>query len=171
MLDAKDLLETMKKAATDAVDASKPVNIVFGKVVKVKPLEINIEQKMTLKKSQLILTRNVTDYKTKVTGSWNTENKTLNANHTHELTGDISVSSKATISPNPDNETINISNTINDNKSVKQTNINLSHLHSINLKKETITIHNELELEDEVILLRMQGGQKYIVLDRVVGQK
>lgn len=169
MLDAKDLLETMKKAATDAVETSKPVNIVFGKVVKVKPLEINVEQKMTLKKSQLILTRNVTDYTTKVTGDWNTENKTLNANHTHELTGDISVNSKATISPNPDNEVISISNTINDNKSVKQTNINLSHSHSIKLEKKTIIIHNGLQVDDKVILLRMQGGQQYIVLDKVVG--
>lgn len=32
-----------------------------------------------------------------------------------------------------------------------------------------MTIHNHLEKGEEVILLRMQGGQKYIVLDRIGG--
>ena len=33
--------------------------------------------------------------------------------------------------------------------------------------KKKMTIHNALQVGDEVILLRMQGGQKYIVMDRV----
>ena len=35
--------------------------------------------------------------------------------------------------------------------------------------KEQMTIHNALEKGEEVVLLRMQGGQKYIVLDRIGG--
>ena len=31
-----------------------------------------------------------------------------------------------------------------------------------------ITIHNALRVDDEVILLKQKGGQKYLVLDRVV---
>lgn len=41
-----------------------------------------------------------------------------------------------------------------------------SHNHDINMKS-TITIHNGLVKGDEVILIRQQGGQKYIVWDRV----
>jgi hypothetical protein len=42
----------------------------------------------------------------------------------------------------------------------------LAHRHSIEGKKE-ITVHNSLVVGDEVILLRQQGGQKYVVWDNV----
>lgn len=45
--------------------------------------------------------------------------------------------------------------------------VDLSHEHDIEGKK-TMTVHNALKNGDEVILLRVQGGQKYIVIDRVV---
>ena len=89
MLDSHDLLNSVKKAAVEAVDASKPTTAVFGKVISVSPLKINVEQKMTLTAAQLVLTGNIDNIKTSIVG-------------------------------------------------------------------------------DEVVLLRMQGGQKYIVLDRVV---
>lgn len=41
-----------------------------------------------------------------------------------------------------------------------------AHTHGITGKK-SITVHNGLVVGDEVILLRQQGGQKYIVVDRV----
>lgn len=43
----------------------------------------------------------------------------------------------------------------------------VSHNHSINGKK-TIKIHNALKSGDEVVMIKQQGGQKYLVLDRVV---
>ena len=55
MADANGLVEAMKKAALDAVDAEKPVNLCYGKVTRVSPLEINVEQKMTLGEGQLVL--------------------------------------------------------------------------------------------------------------------
>ena len=58
------LIEAIKKAALDAVNATKPVAVLFGKVVSASPLKINVEQKMTLEGAQLILTRNVTDHPT-----------------------------------------------------------------------------------------------------------
>ena len=67
MLDTNDLLNSIKKAAQEAVDASKPVALLFGKVLNTSPLEINVEQKMILSSEQLVLTRNVTDYETEVT--------------------------------------------------------------------------------------------------------
>lgn len=87
----------IKKAAVDAVQASKPVAFCFGKVISESPLQINVEQKITLGPAQLVLGQNVTDYQMK------------NGGH----------------------------------------------------------IYNHLEIGDEVILSQMQGGQKYIVLDRV----
>jgi len=59
LADATGLLEKMKRAALEVQEASKPVNVYFGEVVSVKPLKINVEQKMVLGEGQLILTRNV----------------------------------------------------------------------------------------------------------------
>lgn len=42
-----------------------------------------------------------------------------------------------------------------------------SHNHAYTGKKE-FTVHNSLVVGDEVIMIQIQGGQKYIVLDRVV---
>ena len=126
MGDANELVETLKRAAMNAVESTKPVNVCFGEVVGVSPLKINVEQKMILGKKQLILTRNVTDFSTMVTVDWSTENKSGGtgegsfASHSHKITG-----------------------------------------------KKKITVHNGLAVGDDVILVRQQGGQKFIVLDRI----
>ena len=105
MLNANDLLISIKKAARDAVEASQPSDFCFGKVTSAKPLKILVEQKMTLGAAQLVLTRNVTDFKTHTT---------------------------------------------------------------IDGVEKEITIHNALQVGNEVILLKKKGGQKYLVFDRVV---
>ena len=125
MFDANDLLNIVKKAAIEAVNASQPCDFYFGKVISAKPLKISVEQKMTLGAAQLILTRNVTDFKTKVTVDWSTES----------VSGGSEEYS--------------------------------SHSHTLSGIKE-MTIHNALQIGDEVILLKQKGGQKYLVLDRVV---
>ena len=88
---------------------STSCDFLFGKVASISPLEITVEQKMTLGSAQLVLTRNVTDYTIPVTMGWLTENT-----------------------------------------------------------RREITIHNGLKIGDEVILLKKKGGQKYLILDRVV---
>ena len=118
MLNGIDLLNAIKKAALDAVNASQPSDFCFGKVTSASPLKISIEQKMTLGAAQLVLTRNVTDYKTKVTVNWETSNS---GSHNHTVTGE-----------------------------------------------KEILIHNALNVGEEVVLLKQKGGQKYLVLDRVV---
>ena len=127
MLDANDLLNAVKKAAINAVNASQPSDFSFGKVIGTNPLKILVEQKMTLGAAQLVLTRNVTDYKTRVTVDWLTGTESGGS-------GDSSFA---------------------------------SHKHSIAGTKE-MTVHNALQVGDEVILLKKQGGQKYLVLDRAV---
>ena len=127
MLDGTDLLNAVKKAALDAVNAGQPSDFCYGKVTSVNPLKILVEQKMPLGSAQLILSRNVTDYKTKVTIDWATESKSGGS-------GDSSYA---------------------------------SHNHSVSGTKE-MTVHNGLQIGDEVILLKKKGGQKYLVLDRAV---
>ena len=126
MPNAVELVKIIKRAAVDAIEATKPVNVFFGKVTSVSPLKINVEQKLILGKAQLVLTRNVTDFETYVSVDWN-------SGYTKGGT---------------DNEAFS------------------SHRHSVSGKKK-MKIHNALAVGDEVILVRQQGGQKYIVLDRI----
>lgn len=130
MADANELVGTLKRAAIEAVEAKKPVNVYFGEVTGVSPLKINVEQKMVLGEKQLILSRNVTDFKTSITGG-NIKN--------YYYTGSTADSGTAPVSP--------------------------SHVHAVG--KIEITVHNGLVVGDEVILIRQQEGQKFIVWDRI----
>ncbi|WP_246019625.1 DUF2577 domain-containing protein [Bacilliculturomica massiliensis] len=116
------MVQIIKLAAIEALDAKKPVNIVYGTVKSASPLSIQISQKITLKGEALVLTRNVTDY-----------------------TGDVTVSHATEKDGSP------------------------PHIHGISGKK-TVTFHNALKSGEKVVMMRVQGGQKYLVLDRVGGQ-
>lgn len=130
MPDLDEFMKTIKRAALDAVKASKPAEICFGKVTSASPLKILVEQKLPLGEGQLILTRNVTNFKTYITGG-NVKN--------YYYTGSDTDGGTAPVVP--------------------------SHVHAIG--KVQITVHNGLVVGDEVILIRQQGGQKYIVVDRI----
>ena len=101
-----DILEMIKTAALEAIEHSKPVNIVYGTVVNDEPLSIKIDQKQILSSEHLIISRNFTDYKIRVSA------------------------------PNP------IGNT-------------------------ELTVYNKLKKGEKVILLRKQGGQQYLILERL----
>lgn len=62
MPDYTGLVKAMKQAALDAVDAKKPVAVYYGTVKSESPLKIDVEQKMTLSKAQLVLTKAVLDH-------------------------------------------------------------------------------------------------------------
>lgn len=136
MPDAVELLKTLKKAAVEAVDATKPVQVCYGKVTGTSPLKILVDQKLTLGEAQLVLCRNVTEYTVEMTVDHYTENETA---HTHA-----------------------VQDTYTGGGSSSPT----KHLHAYKGRKK-FTVHNGLVVGDEVILIRQQGGQKYIVVDRI----
>lgn len=68
MADAAELLKIIKKAVADTVRSMKISDMCFGEVTSEKPLKILVDQKLLLGERQLILTRNVTDHKVKITG-------------------------------------------------------------------------------------------------------
>lgn len=103
MPNAIDLVKAVKRASVEAVEATKPTAVLFGKVTSTSPIQINVEQKMTLGAAQLIFCGSVTEHKTMITGG----------------------------------------------------------------EKIQVTVHNGLVVGDTVLLIRQQGGQKYIVVDRV----
>jgi hypothetical protein len=95
------MLEAIKKAAMDALEASNPVAVMFGKVTRTNPLEVNVDQRFTLDKNFLVVSETLTEYRVQIGSS-------------------------------------------------------------------EYTIRPGLQLGDSVILLRVQGGQKFLIVDRVV---
>lgn len=116
----------LRNVINECVRRDSPSGIYFGIVITPSPLKISVEQKLFLTEKHLVLTRNVTNFKTTETIAWTSENKSGGS-------GDSSFA---------------------------------SHNHQIQGTKE-ITINNALKAGEKVILLREQGGQKFIVLDRV----
>lgn len=112
MSDVIEFVQMMKQSALNAVDAAKPVTILFGRVVETAPLSIQTEQKLTLSGEQLILSRAVTDYECKAHINWEIPDGTLSG-------------------------------------------------------ERVLKVKQALQVGDTVLLLRMQGGQRFVVLDRV----
>lgn len=134
MSDYNDLLKTIKKTSMEAVDATKPFNIVYGSVISANPIKIKIDQKLTLGANQLVLARNVTDYEVEMTMNHSTEP----ISHTHTIKDTYTGGGSASLE---------------------------THSHSYKGKK-TFIVHNGLKVGEKVILMQLQGGQQYVVIDR-----
>lgn len=141
MFNGNELVKLIKQAALEAVNASKPANMVFGTVISANPLQIQTEQKLPLTAAQLVLSRNVTDHTVFVSFDWTDEPA---GSHEHPYSGDDDTSCSGT------------------------TDTAGSHSHQIvSSESKTLTIHNRLKAGDKVILMQVSGGQKYIVIDRI----
>ena len=121
-------VEVVKRAAVEAVEAGKPVNILFGTVLSASPLKIQVDQKSIYTSKMLILTRNVTDFEVDMTVNHSTEDKGGGSGaaayeaHKHAYVG-----------------------------------------------KKTFKVHNALKAGEKVLLIRVQQGKKFVVIDRVKG--
>lgn len=51
-----NMLEIIKRAAVDAVDCTKPVQVIFGTVMQADPLKIKLEQKIIIESAHMIPT-------------------------------------------------------------------------------------------------------------------
>ena len=85
MYDRTDLIKSLKKLAKETFESIDPSNAIYGEVINAEPLEIKIDQKLTLSKMQLILTRNVTDWEEEIEIDW------TNTTHNHGFNGEGSV--------------------------------------------------------------------------------
>lgn len=168
----KNPVDLIKKAALDAVAASKPTEIRFGTVLSASPLKIQLNQKLILSENQVILTRNVTDYEIDMAVSHTTEMALENGgSHSHGYTGTTDSAGEHTHEASGSEATITVQP-------------NGIHSHSYSGGTETVTltgllhnhqysgvkkykVHNALVSGDKVALLRLQGGKRFLVLDRI----
>lgn len=80
------LLEIMKQAAAGVLKSHGLSTFFVGAVKSVAPLEIELDQKKTLREDQLILTRNVTDYEIEMSIDWQSELE-VEQTHFHKIKG------------------------------------------------------------------------------------
>ena len=91
-----DLVESIKKAALEAMENSDPSCIMYGKVIQISPLQIQVNVKLILHAEQLVLTRNVTEYTVEISantgsagGHKHTDSKggdtSSNGSHSHSI--------------------------------------------------------------------------------------
>ncbi len=109
------LSDTIKRLGAGAVDAGNPVAVMFGKVTKVNPLEVNVDQRFTLDEDFLIVTERLTRYE-------------VDLKHKHKTSSEDTEEALT----------------------------------------EKVVIREGLKADDTVLLLRVQGGQKYVVWDKVI---
>ena len=119
-------VEVVKRAAVEAVEAQKPVHLLFGQVISASPLKIQVDQKSIYTEKMLVLTRNVTDFEVDMTVSHITLNRAAGS-------GDPAFA---------------------------------SHNHDYKGKKK-FKVHNALIKGDWVLLGRIQGGKRFVVIDRI----
>ncbi|MFP3917709.1 DUF2577 domain-containing protein [Lysinibacillus telephonicus] len=98
-----DFLNIIKKVAINSMNAQKLTTVVYGIVIDVNPLKVQIDQKLVLEKEHLKLTRNVKDFTVEAT---------------------------------------------------------------MNGSKQNYTVHNSLKKGDKVTMIRVHGGQQYIIVDK-----
>lgn len=110
------MLDQIKRAAMEAIEAGSPVAIMFGTVTGVDPLEVSVDQRLSLDADFLIVPESLTRYE-------------INLQHAHTVpSGGVTGEALPSL----------------------------------------IVIRPGLQQGDRVLLLRMQGGQRYLILDKVV---
>lgn len=144
-LDSNTLVKAVKSASVDAVKQMKPMAFTYGEVISVSPLHIQVDQKMFLSSAQLILTNAVRDYSVYATVDHASAVALGSANieHSHDYDGGTTQTGGA---------------------------YDLTHSHAYSGKKK-FTFHFGLAVGEKVMLLRCDGGQKFIVLDRAEAMK
>lgn len=80
------LIDLIKRTAIAAVESRNPVNVLFGTVTKVDPLEITVHQKLKLTKEFLVLTERITRYEVNLEHDHSYQNGTTSKALTDKLT-------------------------------------------------------------------------------------
>ena len=87
------MVSLVKEAAVQAVDAGKPVHLLFGQVISASPLKIQVDQKSIYTEKMLVLARDVTDYEVDIEVKHLTEKRAGGSgaaayeSHDHEYKG------------------------------------------------------------------------------------
>jgi hypothetical protein len=155
------LAQTLNKLSQKAEEASKPSTLEFGEVISEEyaPLEIRIHDKLILTEAFLELTNSVKDHWVDIEVYWQTvddndlaEFQAVHDSNVQTFNGHAHKGNLGADTPLKDEDRFNKRHT--------------SHLHNI-VGRKKMRVYNGLHKGEKVVLLRMRGGQKYLVLDRI----
>ena len=160
---APSLYDALNLNALNLFNSIQPCDFFIGCVTKINPLEISIDSKHVLSEEYLKLTNAVKEHEVDISVSWATvidnyldfntytlpENRPMRHVHYDEKEGDFDISGDK----------------IGDGVAVPKQ-WDAKHHHDIKGRKKII-VHNGLTVGEWVLLLRKQGGNDYIVLDRI----
>ena len=141
------LLQVIQQAAQHAVNAAQPANVIYGTVSSESPLKIRISDRIELQSAQIALCRNVTDYFIEINIDDDEDSDQFPISVTEVWETETEDEHVHPIYPGT-------------------TGPGTAHLHKIKGRK-TLAVLNHLVPGDEVAMVKMTGGQKYLVIDRV----
>lgn len=153
-----ELVQLIKQAAVEAVEEGAPCAVLYGMVTSVSPLVVTVDQKRSYGEKQLILSTLVQEFEVEMTVDHQTEDahRDLDLSHTHSYAGTTSGGGEDGHSHSFSGQT---------EQGGKK---DLTHRHAYQGRKKFL-VHLGLKLGEKVILLRVQGGKRYMVLDRIRG--
>lgn len=177
-----NIVEIIKQAANEANEATKPMNLLIGVVTSKSPLVITLEQRLPLSEEFLILTKHVTDHYVDMTVSHSTRDKGVSGlTHSHNYKGttketsidehkhDVSLNEGTAISESAKEGTTkhtHLYEGVTEEAFTESIEGATKHAHDYKGRKKVL-LHYGLNQGESVLLIRMQGGQKYLVLDRI----
>ena len=159
-----NLLTTIQSIAVNAVKSTNPVEYCFGTVTSINPLKVRLnESTLEVWGDTLMLTSAVVERKLTIKKHTH-EIGTKLATHTHQFTGQGAVGVPTGIG-----ETTKIVDTVLDAFVVEHgdTDNPLPAEPDEDKNKIVVTINRGLQVNDKVIMLRVCGGQKFVILSRV----
>lgn len=138
------IIETIKLAALDAIENSNPCDLRFGTVSSISPLKVKVSNDFIIPEQLLIVPEHLTDHSmiTNVGGSDGGGGGSVNV----YVEGETLVI------------TTNGTEVVTDNDVTEEVEV---------VDERTLTMYNSLEVGDNVVLLRNQGGSSYLIVDRV----
>jgi len=171
-----ELSDVLRQMMQDTMAASQPTNLCIGTVTSAEPLEVTISTDMGPLKSQVLyLTSAVIEKKLPILEHYHT---TKGFRHTHTVSG-LSHSHSAEegdTGPALEGEYHTGDGLVqdafdSDKKLLEAEIVCYEHGKPLPVKDGFIILNRALEQGDRVLLLRVQNGQKFIILSRVFEQK
>lgn len=172
MSDAGELVRLIKKAAVDAVEAGKPAAVCFGRVTGTAPLKITVDERLSLGEGQLILTEAVKDRYEDVYFSCFTDRGESEAEEGNIAGGDSRKEEKEKAENGSESGVVKGGLKTAEKREEGivsgEGDSDRGHRHGFSGRKR-ILICGGLREGENVILLRAEGGQRFIVIDRLCG--
>ena len=161
-----NLLQTIQSIAINAVAASNPASLCYGVVTSARPLKIRLDEStLEISDAAVMLTEAVVERKITIDKHNHTIGSAL-ANHQHSYVSASGSPATTTATGQISGETTVDNTVLSVHFSEFGQDLTGNQVKS-DSDKVIITMTRALEKDDKVLMLRLMGGQKFVVLSRL----